>query len=110
MRGSKSAETTFSGLPSDPNTDVCPLPRHIQPAHTVRIGQIKRFAVFAAIDFGVSSPGFFCVAASLFDHVGGVEPALQVSTAEFAFGVFLVAGALSRLLEFDFVMREAVAE
>jgi len=70
------------------------------------IRQIERLAVLAAIDFGIAAPGFFRVAAGLFQHIGGVEPALQMAAARFAFFVFFVAGALPRLLDFDFMMRE----
>ena len=62
--------------------------------------------MFAAIDFGIRSPGLLGIATGLLDHVRGVEPALQVSAAEFALGVFLVAGTLARLLDLHFVMRK----
>ena len=70
------------------------------------IRQIKRLAVLAAVDFCVRSPGFFRVAAGLLDHVLRVKPALQMSATEFAFFVFLVTGALSRLLGLDLMMRK----
>jgi hypothetical protein len=60
--------------------------------------------MLATIDLGVWSPSFFRVATGLFDHIRGIEPALQVSAAEFALGVVFVAGALSRLLDLHFVM------
>lgn len=66
--------------------------------------QVKRLAMLTSIYLRVRSPGFFRVAAGLLDHVGGIKPALQMSAAEFAFGVFFVAGTLSRLLDFHFVM------
>src|SRR5208283_1288809 len=40
----------------------------------------------------------------LLDHIGRVEPALQVAAAKLSFFVFLVAGALPSLLDFHFVM------
>jgi len=82
------------------------LPRHIQATHSVGIGQIKRLAVFATVDFSVRSPGPFCVATSLFHDVCAIEPALEVPTTEFPFGIFLIARALTWLLKFDLVMRE----
>src|ERR1700730_11354961 len=39
------------------------------------IRQIERLAMLAAIHFGVRSPGFFNIAAGLFDHVSPVGPA-----------------------------------
>ena len=60
--------------------------------------------MFAAIDFGIRSPGLLGIATGLLDDVSAVEPALQVSAAEFALGVFLVAGTLARLLDLHFVM------
>jgi hypothetical protein len=69
-----------------------------------RIRQIERLAMFAAINFGIRPPGLFGVAASLLDHIFRVEPALQMSAAEFSLFVLLVAGALPRLLNLDLVM------
>jgi len=68
------------------------------------IRQIKRLAVFAAVDFRIPSPGFFGVAAGLLDHVSPVGPALQMAAAELAFLVLLVAGALPVLFDLDLVM------
>lgn len=62
--------------------------------------------MLAAIHFGVRTPGFFRVAAGMLDYVLRVEPAFQVAAAEFAFFVFFVAGTLSGLLNFDFMMRK----
>src|SRR5580658_420262 len=62
--------------------------------------------MFAAVDLGVRSPGFFGVAAGLLDDVGRVEPAFQMAAAELAFFVFLVTGALPGLFDFDFMMRK----
>ena len=55
--------------------------------------------MLAAVDFGVFAPGFLCVATGLLNHVRSVEPTLQMSAAELAFLVLLVAGALSRFLD-----------
>ena len=62
--------------------------------------------MLAAVDLGVFAPSFLCVATGLFDHIRGVEPALQMSAAELPFFVLLVAGTLSRLLNLDLVMRK----
>lgn len=62
--------------------------------------------MFTAVDLRVWPPGFFGIAAGLFDYVLAVEPALQMTAAKLALFVFLVTGALSSLLGFDFVMRE----
>src|SRR5271155_2150574 len=56
---------------------------------------VNRLAKFAAIDFG-----FF--ADQGFDFFWVVVPAFQVTAAEFAFGVFFVAGAHGGFLGFDF--------
>src|SRR5690349_23174474 len=82
------------------------LASHIQPANSVRVGQVERLAVFAAINLRIRPPGLFGVTAGLLEHIRGVEPALQMSAAELALGVFLVTGALPWLLDFYFVMRE----
>src|SRR5450432_1388976 len=81
------------------------LPRHI---HLRFSGsrQIQRLAVFAAVDFGLRSPGFLHVAALALDGVGHVGPELQMAAAEFSLFVFLVAGALPGLLDLDLVVRE----
>ncbi len=62
--------------------------------------------MLATIYFGVPSPGLFYIAASLLHDVTSVGPALQMSAAELTFGVFLIAGALSLLFDFHFVMGE----
>jgi len=69
-------------------------------------GQVERLTEFAAIDFSINSPGFLHAAALLLEHVGRVEPAFQVPAAEFSLVVFLVAGALTRLLDLDLMVRE----
>ena len=60
--------------------------------------------MLAAVHFGVGSPSLFGVATGLLNDIGGVEPTLQMATAEFAFFVFLVAGALSGLFDLDLMM------
>src|SRR5260370_38360636 len=62
--------------------------------------------MLAPVDFGVLAPGFFRVATCLLNHIRSVEPALQMSAAELAFLVLLVAGTLSRFLNLDLVMRK----
>ncbi len=68
------------------------------------IRQIERLAMLAAVDFGIRSPGLFGIAARLLDYIFGVEPALQMPTAELAFLILLVAGALPSLFGLDRVM------
>jgi ABC-type multidrug transport system fused ATPase/permease subunit len=62
--------------------------------------------MFAAVDFGVCTPGFFGIAAGLLDYVLAVEPALQMTAAKFSFFVLLVTRTLPSLLDFDFMMRK----
>ena len=62
--------------------------------------------MFAAVDLGVRSPCFFCVAALSLDGIGRIEPALQVTAAELALIVLLVAGALPNFLDLDSMMRK----
>ena len=59
---------------------------------------------FATIDFPVGSPGFLDASTFLFEHVGRIKSALQVSAAEFALFVCFVAGALTRFLDLDLVV------
>ena len=66
---------------------------------------MQRLAMLAVVDFGVFAPGFLGVTTGLLNHVRSVEPTLQMSAAELAFLVLLVAGALSRFLDLDLVMR-----
>jgi len=61
--------------------------------------------MLAAIHLGVASPGLFHITTFLLQHVGQVIPALQMPAAELALGVFFVTGALSQLLDFDFMIR-----
>src|SRR5215471_14762862 len=79
------------------------LTRHIESS-ILRVGEIQSLAMFATVDFSVRSPRLFRVAALLLNNVVGVEPALQVSPAELALLVLLVAGTLAGLLDLDFVM------
>ena len=60
--------------------------------------------MFATIDFRIATPSLLYVATRLFEDVGRIEPALEVSAAQLALGVFFVAGALTRLFNFYFVM------
>src|ERR1039457_3354186 len=82
------------------------LSRYVHPTRIFGTRQVERLAKFAAIHFGVRSPRFLHAAALLLKHIGGVEPAFQMSAAELAFFVFLVAGALARFLDLDFVIRK----
>src|ERR1700730_68394 len=78
--------------------------RDVHPARILGTRQVERLTEFAAINFGVGSPGFLHITAFLFEDVGGVEPAFQVSAAELALLVFLVAGTLARLLHLNCVL------
>jgi hypothetical protein len=81
-------------------------PRHIQTTRLLRIRQIKRLAMFAAIDFGIAPPRLLHIPARLLEHIGCVEPAFEMPTTELAFLILLIAGPLSRLLDFDLVLGE----
>src|ERR1700683_2351040 len=80
-----------------------PCPRHIH-LRFPGIGKVKGLAVLATIDLSIRAPGLFRVPASLFQDVGGIEPALQMAATEFSLLIFLVAGALPRLLDLDLVL------
>src|SRR5207237_10931181 len=71
-----------------------PLAGHASRVQIGGVGQIKRSAMLAAIDLRIRTEGLFYIAAGLFLHVGGVEPALQMSGADFTFCIFFVSGAL----------------
>src|ERR1700678_1277605 len=73
------------------------LPRNIHFGF-LGIREIERLAMFAAVALGIRSPGFLRVAASLLDDILRVEPAFQMSAAELALLIFLVAGTLPGLL------------
>ena len=62
--------------------------------------------MLTAIDFSITTPSFLRIAASLLQDVGRVEPTLEVSAAELAFLVLLIASPLSRLLDFHLVIGE----
>src|SRR5580704_8879992 len=62
--------------------------------------------MFTAIHLSIFAPSLLHVAASLFQHVGGVKPALEMPAAELAFLVLLVASPLPRLLDFYLVIGE----
>src|SRR6266550_781325 len=81
-----------------------PLARDVQTDWRFRVRKVQRLAMLAAVHFSILSPSLRHVAARLFDRVGHVIPAFEMSAAEFAFGIELIAGALSRFLDSDFVM------
>src|SRR6266699_3689098 len=81
-----------------------PLARDVQTDWRFRVRKVQRLAMLAAVHFSILSPSLRRVAARLFDRVGHVIPAFEMSAAEFAFGVQLIAGALACFLDFDFVM------
>jgi hypothetical protein len=94
------------GRHRQPENRNLPRPRHIQTTRLLRIRQIKRLTMFAAIHFCIAPPGLLHIAASLLQRVGGVKPALEMPSAKLALLVLLVASPLSRLLHFDFVVRK----
>jgi len=69
-----------------------------------RMRQVQGFAVLATIDFGVRPHRLLDVPTFALDRVLCIGPELQVSAAELSLLIFFVAGALSRLLDFDFVL------
>src|ERR1022692_3890338 len=68
--------------------------------------QVQRLAMLTTIDLHLIAKGLPNVAAGLLQHVSQVEPALQMSAAELAFFVGLVAGALELLLVLELVLGE----
>jgi len=60
--------------------------------------------MFAAVHFGIRTPGFFHVPALLLENVSHIEPALEMAAAEFSLGVLFIASTLPRLLDLYFVM------
>ena len=80
------------------------LASHIQSARSLWIGQIQGLTVLAAIHFGIPAPRLFDISTRLLQNVGGIKPSLEMPAAEFSLGVFLVAGALSGLLELHFMV------
>src|SRR5579862_4707431 len=77
---------------------------NIQSAGRLRIGQVQRLTMLAAINLGIGAPVFFYITARLLNNVCGVKPPFEMPAAELSFRVFLVAGALPRLLEFNLVI------
>ena len=59
--------------------------------------------MFATVNLGILTPGLFYIPTGLLDHVGGVEPAFEMSAAELAFFIFLVAGTLAFLFDLHFM-------
>src|SRR5438034_2156873 len=94
------------GRDRQPKHRELPFSGHVQSARRLRVREIQRLAMLAAVHFRILSPSLRHIAARLFDGVGHVIPAFEMSAAEFAFGIQLIAGALSRFLDFDFVMRK----
>jgi hypothetical protein len=78
----------------------------VQTTRLLGMRQVKRFTMFTAIDFGISSPGPLHIAANLFQDVCNVKPALEMAAAELPFLILLVASTLSRFLGFNLVVRE----
>src|SRR5579872_1092509 len=62
--------------------------------------------MLTAIDLRITTPSLLRIAASLLQDVGRVEPAFEVSAAELAFLVFLIASPLPRFLDFHLVIRK----
>src|SRR5271157_1363781 len=62
--------------------------------------QVQRLAVLTTIDFRLVAKALAHIATGLLQHIGQIEPALQMSAAELALCVRLVTGALERLLIF----------
>jgi len=62
--------------------------------------------MLTTIDFGIRTVGLRDVAAAVLDSIGPIEPALQVAAAKFPFLVWLIAGTLQALLDFDLVMKQ----
>src|SRR6267378_8330477 len=67
-------------------------------------GPIECLTEFVTINFPFGAQCLFDAAALLLEHVGSIEPPLQMSAAEFSFVVCFIAGALSRLLDFDLMV------
>src|SRR5271157_1550816 len=68
--------------------------------------QIQRFTVLTTVDFHLVAKRLPDIATGLLQHIGQIEPALQVSAAQLALRVRLVAGALERLLIFHLMFRK----
>ena len=83
-----------------------PRPGYIHAVRFIRIRQVECLAVLTPINFRLISPGLTHVAAGLFDDVVGVKPMFKMPAAELTLCVFLVAGALARLLILDLMIRQ----
>src|SRR5271157_4757689 len=68
--------------------------------------QIQRFTVLTTVDFHLVAKLLPDIATGLLQHIGQIEPALQVSAAKLALRVRLVTGALERLLIFHLMFRK----
>jgi len=79
-------------------------PGDISPRGFLRVWQIERAAMLATVDFCLLAKRLFDVTAGALQHVSHVEPALQMPTAQFAFLVLLVAGALKGFFILHFVL------
>src|SRR5208337_109000 len=79
-----------------------PLPSYIHHRFP-GVRQVQSLAMLAAVDLSIQSPGLFHIPAILLDQIHAIKPALQMAAAKLAFLVFLVAGALPRLLDLDLV-------
>jgi hypothetical protein len=71
-----------------------------------RLRQVQCLAMLAAVDLGIRTPRLLRVPASPLQYVNGIEPPLQVPTAELSLFIFLVARTLPRLLNLDLMMRK----
>lgn len=79
-------------------------PPHAQTAGIFGAGQIQGLTVLAAIDFGVTTPSLFHIAASLLQNISDVEPTLKMAAAKLAFFILLIASSLARLFNLDLVL------
>lgn len=59
--------------------------------------------MLAAVNLGITAPGFFHIAACLLEHIGCVIPALEMSPTELALRVLLITGALASFFYLDLV-------
>ena len=89
---------------SQPEDGSRPLTSDIHAPKVDRIGEVQGFAMLAPVDFGRVSPGAADVATLLLNDVVEVKPALEVSSAQFVFGVLFITGTLAGLFELDLVI------
>ena len=80
------------------------LSRDVHPTHVFRVRQIKRLAMFTAINFSVRSPLSRHVSATLLYNIVHVVPAFQVAAAQFSLGILFVAGTLSLFFDLYLVI------